>query len=155
MKKRSVTIYNYKKENYPESDYNAILKINTSIKIGNEENLIEALSSNSPYLLNTSNEVIINKGIVEDNTLQEFRIDFFDGFNSPTLIDYLKDDESDYRLIRLSDNTIIRPCKDDLEKHDKKFPPIDFTSDKVHFVVIGKPKSKRMTINKLIDRLEK
>ena len=155
MKNRNVTIYNYKKEDYPESDYNATLKINTSIKIGNEENLIEALSSNSPYLLNTSNEVIINKGIVEDNTLQEFRIDFFDGFNSPTLIDYLKDDESDYRLIRLSDNTIIRPCKGDLERFDREFPPIDLNSEDVYFVVIGKPKVKRMTLNKLIKRLEK
>ena len=155
MRDRSVTIYNYKKEDYPESDYNAILKINTSLNVNNEEDLVEALSSNSPYLLDSSNEVIINKGIVEDKTLQEFKIDFFDGFNSPTLIDYLKDDESDYRLIRLSDNTIIRPSNEDLERLDREFPPIDINLEEVHFAVIGNTKSKRMTINRLIKRLEK
>ena len=74
MRDRSVTIYNYKKEDYPESDYNAILKINTSLNVNNEEDLVEALSSNSPYLLDSSNEVIINKGIVEDKVTNNYLI---------------------------------------------------------------------------------
>ena len=146
MRKRSVTIYNYKKEDYPESEYSAILKINTSLKIKNENDLVEALNSNSSYLLDSSYEVIINRGIVEDKTLQEFKIDFFDGFNSPTLIDYLKDDESDYRLIRLSDKAIIRPSNEDLERLDRDFLPIDLNSEDVYFSVIENPKAKKMTI---------
>lgn len=146
MRKRSVTIYNYKKDDYPESEYSAILKINTSLKIKNENDLVEALNLNSSYLLDSSYEVIINRGIAEDKTLQEFKIDFFDGFNSPTLIDYLKDDESDYRLIRLSDKAIIRPSNEDLERLDRDFFPIDLNSEDVYFSVIENPKVKKMTI---------
>ncbi len=113
MEKTHTMIISYRKEEYPESENNAVLSINADKRISNQDDLVEALRQNNAYVLDYLDGIIEYKGVVEDDTLQRFRIDFFDSFNSPSLISYLEDDESDYRLTRLSDDAIIRLSRAD------------------------------------------
>ena len=103
-----INVISYKKGDYPESDNFAILSINCPKKIKNQDDLVNAINEKNAYSIEYLDGICVYKGTNNDDTLQSFRIDFFDEMNGSSLSDYLANPESDYRLTCLSDGIIIR-----------------------------------------------
>lgn len=111
-----INVISYKRGDYPESDNFAILSINCSKKINNPNDLVCAINEKNAYSIDYLDGKCVYKGTNNDDTLQSFRIDFFDEINGSTLSDYLANPESDYRLTRLSDGIIIRVTNSEYKK---------------------------------------
>ena len=111
-------IISYRKEYYPKSDRFIILNVYTPLnysKIIDLPNLIELISDGCFHSFGENKD---------SSLLKSFRIDFFDYIKCGSLLEYLKNKKSDYRLTRLSDGIIIRASHGDFKRATQEL--VDF-----------------------------
>ena len=124
MKKKNIMLDDYYEKNSPESLSVAFLEVNYPERINNKDDLVEALVSGCRSFFDYYKGISVNMGMIPDDTVQVFRFDFFDEFDDPMLVNYLMDEDNNYRITRLDDDTIIRFSREDLKNkemnNDKK-----------------------------------
>ncbi len=124
MKKKNIMLDDYYEKNSPESSSVAFLEVNYPERINNKDDLVEALVSGCRSFFDYYKGISVNMGMIHDETVHVFKFDFFDEFDDPMLVNYLMDEDNNYRITRLDDDTIIRFSKDDLKNkemnNDKK-----------------------------------
>ena len=112
-------IVSYREEYYPKSDRFIILNVYTPLnysKIIDLPNLIELISDGCFHSFGENKD---------SSLLKSFRIDFFDYIDCGSLLGYLNNKKSDYRLTRLSDGIIIRASHGDLKRITREL--VDFS----------------------------
>ena len=118
MKKKNIMLDDYYEKNSPESSSVAFLEVNYPERINNKDDLVEALVSGCRSFFDYYKGISVNMGMIHDDTVQVFKFDFFDEFDDPMLVNYLMDEDNNYRITRLDDDTIIRFSKEDLKNKD-------------------------------------
>jgi hypothetical protein len=164
--KKYIQIFAYSRDNILTSENRATLKLKRrtnsdccSKSMFNFDDVLNCIKCDNCTYKIVNNDGVIIKDVEfekQESLLDEYLIEFFDQVNYDNLLEYLSNEESDFRVTRLKDSVIIRLCSDDMRKQeevDKIYKKIiashntittfdeDLNNDNT-----SKPKSKRKSL---------
>lgn len=128
-KRKEMKIIYKKKEVEQYIDNRATLKLKTEINEScvNIDPIGICTVQNCLTCSNCDYKIVLNNGIIlkdyqyeKDAVEEKYVIEFFDELGNSNIVDYLNNEESNYRITRDSDRIILRYSKEDIIKRDAR-----------------------------------